>query len=199
MVCGAHPWARVDAAQADCQTVAMRGRPGALDRRSFLSLAGAAFGAAPFHALACRAARRNVSPGRVVDSTSSRTQVGYGPLAPVEDEVTRLPLLHLPAGFRYRSCGWIGDPLARGLATPGMHDGMAAFPAGGSRVRLVRNHELRAGPRTRRSSDLRSERLRRHDHHRVRHEDRLGRRCMGEPRRHPRSTARVVRPPGDRG
>ena len=124
----------------------MRGRPGALDRRSFLSLAGAAFGAAPFHALACRAARRNVSPGRVVDSTSSRTQVGYGPLAPVEDEVTRLPLLHLPAGFRYRSCGWIGDPLARGLATPGMHDGMAAFPAGGSRVRLVRNHELRAGP-----------------------------------------------------
>ena len=59
---------------------------------------------------------------------------------------TGLPLLHLPAGFRYRSFGWIGDPLERRLATPGLHDGMAAFPAGGSRVRLVRNHELRAGP-----------------------------------------------------
>ena len=35
----------------------MRGRSRALDRRTFLSLAGAAFGAAPFHALACRAAR----------------------------------------------------------------------------------------------------------------------------------------------
>ena len=73
-------------------------------------------------------------------------RVGYGPLAPVRDETTRLPLLELPSGFRYRSFGWIGDPLARGLATPGLHDGMAAFPARSRRVRLVRNHELRAGP-----------------------------------------------------
>ena len=123
----------------------MRGRPRTLDRRAFLSLAGAACGAAPFHALACRAARRDVPPS-LVDSASSPSQVGYGPLAPVRDETTGLPLLHLPAGFRYRSFGWIGDPLERGLATPGLHDGMAAFPAGGSRVHLVRNHELRAGP-----------------------------------------------------
>ncbi len=123
----------------------MRGRPRTLDRRAFLSLAGVAFGAAPFHALACRAARRDVPPS-LVDGTSSPSRVGYGPLAPVRDETTRLPLLELPAGFRYRSFGWIGDPLARGLATPGLHDGMAAFPARGRRVRLVRNHELRAGP-----------------------------------------------------
>ena len=118
----------------------MRGRPHALDRRAFLSLAGAAF-----HALACRAARRDVPPG-LVDPSSSPSQAGYGPLAPVRDETTRLPLLDLPSGFRYRSFGWIGDPLARGLATPGLHDGMAAFPGRGGRVRLVRNHELRAGP-----------------------------------------------------
>ena len=123
----------------------MRGRPGTLDRRAFLSFAGAAFGAAPFHALACRAARRDVPPS-LVDPSSPPSRVGYGPLAPVRDETTRLPLLELPSGFRYRSFGWIGDPLARGLATPGLHDGMAAYPARGGRVRLVRNHELRAGP-----------------------------------------------------
>jgi secreted PhoX family phosphatase len=123
----------------------VRGRPGTLDRRAFLSIAGAAFGAAPFHALACRAARRDVPPS-LVDASSSPSRLGYGPLAPVRDDTTRLPLLDLPSGFRYRSFGWIGDPLARGLATPGLHDGMAAFPARGGRVRLVRNHELRAGP-----------------------------------------------------
>ena len=134
---------RVDGAGGDCQTVAMRGRPRALDRRAFLSLTGAAFGAAPFHALACRAARSDLRP---IPGDPAPSGIDYGPLAPVRDETTRLPLLQLPAGFRYRSFGWIGDPLERGLATPGLHDGMAAFPAGGRRVYLVRNHELRAGP-----------------------------------------------------
>ena len=71
--------------------------------------------------------------------------VGYGPLAPVRDESTGLSLLHLPPGFRYLSFGWTGDPLDGGTPTPGKHDGMAAFAAGGSRVRLVRNHEIRTG------------------------------------------------------
>ena len=66
-------------------------------------------------------------------------------MAPVRDETTGLPLLHLPSGFRYLSFGWIGDPLAGGLATPALHDGMAAFAADGSRIRLVRNHEIRTG------------------------------------------------------
>ena len=35
----------------------------------------------------------------------------YGPLVPTKDEITGLPLLELPEGFRYLSYGWTGDPL----------------------------------------------------------------------------------------
>ena len=73
-------------------------------------------------------------------------EVGYGPLAPVNDEATGLPLLHLPEGFTYVSLGWAGDPMTNGLPTPGLHDGMAAFPDRRNRIRLVRNHEQGAGP-----------------------------------------------------
>ena len=61
---------------------------------------------------------------------------GYGPLAPIEDEATGLPLLQLPNGFRYISFGWTGDVLDDGLRTPGAHDGMAAFASRGL-VRLT--------------------------------------------------------------
>lgn len=71
---------------------------------------------------------------------------GYGPLRPVADEATGLPLLQLPDGFRYVSFGWTGDAMDGGVRTPGMHDGMAAFPAAGGLVALVRNHELGPGP-----------------------------------------------------
>ena len=113
-------------------------RSSGLNRREFLSLTGAALGAAPFHALACRHAG-------VLRPDTTVSADGYGPLAPVRDETTGLPLLQLPGGFRYRSFGWAGDALAGGLATPGLHDGMAAFAADGSRIRLVRNHEIRTG------------------------------------------------------
>ena len=117
--------------------------PPRVGRRAFLSLTGAALGAAPFHALA----------GRLVAATGGQAPAGgrtggaagYGPLRPVRDETTGLPLLHLPAGFRYLTFGWTGDPLADGRPTPPAHDGMAAFAAGGSRIRLVRNHEVRSG------------------------------------------------------
>ena len=117
----------------------MSSRCPGLDRRTFLSLTGAALGVAPFHALACRHA------GALRPDTAAASAGGYGRLGPVRDETTGLPLLHLPGGFRYLSFGWTGDPLAGGLATPGLHDGMAAFAADGSRVRLVRNHEIRTG------------------------------------------------------
>ena len=109
-------------------------------RRAFLSAAMAAFGAAPFQALACRSAGGSAprAPG-----AGTGSEVGYGPLAPVRDETTRRPLLHLPSGFRYVSLGWARDRLADGGVTPSQHDGMAAFPASGSRIRLVRNHEIR--------------------------------------------------------
>ncbi|MDP2054602.1 MAG: DUF839 domain-containing protein, partial [Acidobacteriota bacterium] len=70
---------------------------------------------------------------------------GYGPLRPVHDDTTGVPLLQLPEGFRYRSFGWTGDPLDSGVRTPGGHDGMAAFPGANGTVVLIRNHELSPG------------------------------------------------------
>lgn len=68
---------------------------------------------------------------------------GFGPLAPVRDETTGLPLLWLPPGFRYMTIGWNGDMQADGTRTPSYHDGMAAFAMGAGRTRLIRNHEVR--------------------------------------------------------
>ena len=121
----------------------MHTRSPRVGRRTFLSLTGAAIGAAPFHALAGRAA--GAARGQTSGAGRTPDEVGYGRLQPVRDETTGLPLLHLPAGFRYLTFGWTGDPLADGRATPGAHDGMAAFAGAGSRVRLVRNHEVRSG------------------------------------------------------
>lgn len=105
-----------------------------MDRREFLIRTGAAAGAAlPLLALASCSGPRP-------------TTLGYGPIAPVLDATTGLPLLHLPPGFRYFTFGWTGDPLADGTPTPAMHDGMAAFPLGGGRVRLIRNHEVSTAP-----------------------------------------------------
>ena len=115
-----------------------------VNRRTFLAASGAALGAAPLHALAgCTEGGR----GQVAATSGNgpSADVGYGPVQPVRDETTGLPLLQLPAGFRYLSFGWTGDPLASGLVTPGAHDGMAAFGGTGTRIRLVRNHEVRGG------------------------------------------------------
>ena len=67
----------------------------------------------------------------------------YGPIAPVLDGSTGLPLLSLPEGFEYKSFGWTGDPMTDGRPTPGSHDGMAVVQSslGGARSLLVRNHE----------------------------------------------------------
>ena len=67
---------------------------------------------------------------------------GYGPLVPVPDETDGVVRLHLPEGFEYRSFTPTGTPMDDGVLTPGRHDGMAAFNAGPSRYRLVRNHEV---------------------------------------------------------
>jgi len=69
----------------------------------------------------------------------------YGPLEPVADESTGLPLLQLPKGFRYWSFGWTGDPMDDGAPTPPMHDGMAVVVHDTERLVLVRNHELGSG------------------------------------------------------
>jgi secreted PhoX family phosphatase len=108
-----------------------------ITRRHFLaSTLGAATLAGPFTALGARAAAHGTA--------AAPTAAGYGPLAPVRDHTTGLPLLWLPRGFEYLSYGWTRDPMADGLATPSNHDGMAAFRLG-NRVHLVRNHERREG------------------------------------------------------
>lgn len=111
-------------------------RQARLPRRQFLRQAttlGAAAFALPLEAWA-RAGR--------YDSFED----GYGPLSPVKDETTGLPLLQLPAGFRYLTYGWTGDAMSDALRTPGAHDGMAAFAWRGDVVRLIRNHEITLGP-----------------------------------------------------
>jgi|AntAceMinimDraft_5_1070358.scaffolds.fasta_scaffold00719_7 hypothetical protein len=68
----------------------------------------------------------------------------YGPIAPVQDSTTGLPLLKLPDGFTYASFGWTGDIMSDGTLTPDRHDGMAVISglggASGECV-LMRNHE----------------------------------------------------------
>jgi secreted PhoX family phosphatase len=106
-------------------------------RRTFLrrTLAAGAVLCTPFEALSRVAAAGGFA----------QNGPGYGPLQPVLDETTKLPLLHLPDGFRYVSFGWTGDAMAEGLRTPGLHDGMAAFEGADGLVDLIRNHEVAAG------------------------------------------------------
>jgi uncharacterized protein len=70
---------------------------------------------------------------------------GYGPIAPVVDRTTGLPLLKLPRGFSYQSFGWTGDVMDDGTPTPDRHDGMAVVETrrrhGGDELVLIRNHE----------------------------------------------------------
>jgi secreted PhoX family phosphatase len=61
----------------------------------------------------------------------------YGPLAPVADLTTGLPLLQLPRGFRYRSFAWTGDLMDDGQPAPDRPDGMAVVG-----FRLPRHEEL---------------------------------------------------------
>ncbi|MEP6298991.1 MAG: alkaline phosphatase PhoX, partial [Ilumatobacter sp.] len=118
-----------------------------LQRRSFLKAAAgvgaAAAVASPFRAMGARAASpdRAQNPG---GGSGKPSGVGYGPLAPVRDETSGLELLMLPKGFEYISYGWTNDAMTDGRATPGAHDGMAAFRTNDG-VRLVRNHEQGLG------------------------------------------------------
>lgn len=71
---------------------------------------------------------------------------GYGPLRPVADANTGLPLLQLPEGFSYTSFGWVGEPLVGGQACPRNHDGMGVVAARGDVLTLIRNHEISTDP-----------------------------------------------------
>ena len=62
---------------------------------------------------------------------------------PVPAETEKL--FDLPDGFSCVVVSRFGDRMDDGLRTPGMADGMAAFPAPDGKIVLVRNHELDAG------------------------------------------------------
>ncbi|PXY24337.1 alkaline phosphatase PhoX [Prauserella flavalba] len=111
---------------------------GGLDRRGFFRAGVAATATlaalGPLEALSARTA--GAAP-----LTKRQSSPDYGPLSPVRDQTTGLPLLALPRGFEYLSYGWTGDVMSDGTPTPGMHDGMAAFTRRDGRIALVRNHE----------------------------------------------------------
>jgi hypothetical protein len=104
----------------------LQGSAGAVAAQSFLGALAA---------LSMHPAR--AAPGKQTELAASP----YGPVAPVPDGSTGLPLLALPQGFEYKSFGWTGDPMADARPTPGNHDGMAVIRSHQGGLLLVRNHE----------------------------------------------------------
>ena len=107
-----------------------------ISRRGFL--AGSASLVATLAALHTRRAAATTRESRFVLGP-------YGPLRPVADLETGLPLIFLPEGFEYRTYSWTGDAMSDGSPTPSAHDGMGVVATrrvdGETEVTLVRNHE----------------------------------------------------------
>lgn len=109
-----------------------------ISRRNFLNRLSALAAFAPLHALGLRVAKGEAPP----------PIAGYGPLVNKGD-------LWLPEEFDYQIISWQGKLMSDGALTPGIFDGMGAFPdrsqpGGVTRTVLIRNHENReAGGETR--------------------------------------------------
>ncbi len=89
---------------------------GRTDRRGFLKQGLVAAGGLGLGLTAwSRLGRHGASPG---------IHPALGPLLPVNDQTTGLPLLMLPQGYRYRSMAWAGEKLNDGYPSPGACDGM---------------------------------------------------------------------------
>jgi uncharacterized protein len=71
---------------------------------------------------------------------------GYGPLQPTPELDSGEVYLELPRGFRYRIISRQNDPMDDGSPTPGIFDGMAAYPGPRDTTILIRNHENRSRP-----------------------------------------------------
>ena len=98
-----------------------------ITRRSFVKRSGAVGGglmaAGPLGAFSMRAGAQTTSPG-------------YGPLVNKGD-------LWLPAEFEYQVISRQGVPMRDGQPTPGIFDGMGAYPGPDGTTILIRNHENR--------------------------------------------------------
>jgi len=88
------------------------------DRRTFLRRGAMGAGALWAVSLQELTARRKYDAAVGIPSP-------YGPISPKLDEVTQLPLLQLPDGFRYWSHSWTGDLMTDNVRCPNLHDGMA--------------------------------------------------------------------------
>ncbi len=110
-------------------------------RRGFLRAGGAISAAAALSGLMGNTAHAAQGRRRGDDTMQAPDNGGYGPLQPAPGGE-----LLLPAGFSYVAFGHTGTPMSDGTPTPGMHDGMAAFPGEDGLIRLVRNHEQSQGP-----------------------------------------------------
>jgi hypothetical protein len=112
-----------------------------ITRRGFLAATAGVAAVSVATVLALRYRRRALLGA----GGSAHTMGPYGPIRPVADLETNLPLLQLPEGFQYRSWSWSGDPMTNGEPAPGLHDGMGVIHAErrGAEVELVlvRNHE----------------------------------------------------------
>ncbi|REE02440.1 PhoX family protein [Citricoccus nitrophenolicus] len=109
-------------------------------RRTLLAAGGTLSAAAALTALMGNTAHAAEGRRRGDDTMQATNNGGYGPLQPAPGGE-----LLLPAGFGYVAFGHTGTPMSDGTPTPGMHDGMAAFPGENGMINLVRNHEQSQG------------------------------------------------------
>ena len=100
-----------------------------IDRRSLFSTGAAA--------LAFGGLARSVAAQEGAETYVNEVE-GYGPLIADPNG-----MLDLPRGFSYRILSQGGETMSDGLVVPGQFDGMGCFALEGTRVALVRNHELR--------------------------------------------------------
>ncbi|HVI59911.1 MAG TPA: alkaline phosphatase PhoX [Luteimonas sp.] len=123
-------------------------------RRQVLKGSAAAMAVGAIGSLGALSARQVLAAGDPVRTLPIPS--AYGPLAPVADRTTGLPLLQLPRGFSYRSFGWSGDLMDDGQPCPDRHDGTAVVGVRrpghrrhghrhgshhGLELVLIRNHE----------------------------------------------------------
>jgi len=126
-----------------------------IDRRGVLTTGAAALA---FSGLARQASAQSAAPAA---ETYVNEVEGYGPLL-------RDPngLFDLPEGFSYTVVSQGGETMDDGLLVPGQFDGMGCFALSGTRVALIRNHELKGSSRAHRNwgpGGYRQERLGRVD------------------------------------
>jgi secreted PhoX family phosphatase len=75
-----------------------------------------------------------------------RRAAGYGEPRPTPEEDSGLAYIALPPGFSYRVISRQNEPMDDGNPTPGIFDGMAAYPGPNGTTVLIRNHENRSRP-----------------------------------------------------